>query len=55
LGERIDRLVALDPTELGVAESLIAEAGHEDPLQRARPALQCVKPLLIRVVTVGFG
>jgi hypothetical protein len=35
VSERIDCLVALDAAELRVAESLIAGAGDEDPLQRS--------------------
>jgi len=39
-GERVDGLVDLDAAELRVAESLVAEAGDEDPLQGVHPVFQ---------------
>src|SRR5208282_3254835 len=36
----VDRLVALDPTEPGVAVPLVAERGDEDPFQHLDPPLQ---------------
>ena len=49
----IDCLVALDPTELRVAEPLVAEAGDENPLQGTRPAFEFCESLLIDLISLA--
>ena len=47
--------MALDPAELRVAEPLVPEAGHEDPLQRLRSPLEFREALFVGVVSPSFA